>query len=472
MEPLLPIALERPAPTALSEQIRHWITAAIRDGRLPPGARLPSWRDLAAQLGVARGTVRVAYQRLVDDQLILTYGPAGTFVAEHVPGVPASSPDLEVEPPVLAELGLRIGSAPVPFQGGVPAHDGFPVAVWSRLAARAARSIAERAVYQPDPRGEPELRREIAAHLSIARGLPCAADQIFVTTGYTGALGMVLHALDLANTTALFEDPGYPPARFALAMAGITTIPVPVDDQGLMVEAGIATAPDAALAVVTSGQQAPLGMALSVDRRHRLIDWAAGAGAWIVDDDYLSELQLTGRAAPALASMDSPGRVLHVGTFSKTISPVLRLGFVAVPPALAARFGDIAATLCPAPSPITQTAVAEFLRDGHYLRHLRRMKRLYIERRDAVRTAFERAATVDAMAGLAVVLRLPAGVDDRAVARHAAVAGIAPVALSPWYAEPDPQRSGLLLTVTNVAAQQASTMAAALQGIIATTARG
>jgi len=198
----LSIHLERPAGISLSEQIRSWISAAIHDGRLQAGARLPSWRDLAAQLGVARGTVRVAYERLGDEQLIVACGPAGTFVAEHVPVVaPVAGIDAINVPShaVLSELVPRLGAAPMPFQMGVPAHDAFPTAAWSRLAARSARIAAERGVYQPDPRGEPDLRYEIAAHLSIARGLRCTSEQIFVTNGYAGALGLVLRALDLKN---------------------------------------------------------------------------------------------------------------------------------------------------------------------------------------------------------------------------------------------------------------------------------
>ena len=432
-------------------------STAIRDGRLPAGARLPSWRDLAAQLGVARGTVRVAYERLADEQLIVACGPAGTFVAEHVPVVaPVADIDATYVPSraVLSELVPRYGSVPLPFQMGVPAHDAFPVAAWSRLAARSARIVAHKGVYEPDPRGEPEMRREIAAHLSIARGLGCTSEQIFVSNGYAGALGLVLRALDLKTGMAWVEEPGYPLARVALELAGMTILPVPVDTQGLVVREGIASAADAALVVVTSGQQAPLGMPLSLARRRELLEWATQTRAWVIDDDYLSELQLSGRAAPALASMDSHGRVIHIGSFSKTINPALRLGFVVVPAVLAPRFDDVATTLCPASAIDTQLSVAEFLRGGHYLRHLRRMKRLYVHRRDAVKKALDGRIPVDAMAGLAVLLRLPPQVNDREIARNAAAVGLAPVALSPWYSYPDERHRGLLLGITNISEEK------------------
>jgi GntR family transcriptional regulator/MocR family aminotransferase len=228
---------------------------------------------------------------------------------------------------------------------------------------------------------------------------------------------------------------------------------IPVDADGLNVDAGIRMAPGARLAVVTPGQQAPLGMTMTLARRRALLDWAGASGAWIVEDDYLSELQLEGRAAPALASLDQGGRVLHIGTFSKTISPALRLGFLVVPPELARRFGDVAACLAPAPGAPIQRAVADFLREGHYLRHLRRMKRLYAARREALLRCLRNEAAdvleVQATAGMAVVTRLRTDASDVDVAARALQAGLAPVPLSPWYVH-TPATRGLLLGVTNV----------------------
>jgi GntR family transcriptional regulator/MocR family aminotransferase len=230
-------------------------------------------------------------------------------------------------------------------------------------------------------------------------------------------------------------------------------VAVPVDGEGLDVAAGMRAAPDAALAVVTPGQQAPLGMTMPLPRRLMLLDWARRKDAWIVEDDYLSELQLAGRAAPALASLDKGERVLHIGTFSKTISPALRLGFLVVPPALAQRFGDIAACLAPAPADTVQRAVADFMRDGHYLRHLRRMKRIYAARREALLHALREQAAgtieVQATAGMAVVARLHGAASDVEIAARAHRLGLAPTPLSPWYVQP-PRRQGLLLGVTNV----------------------
>lgn len=261
---------------------------------------------------------------------------------------------------------------------------------------------------------------------------------------------MIIHTLGLSHATAWVEDPGYPLTRTALQLAGLRAVTVAVDHQGLCVSSGVTQAPEARLAVVTPGQQAPLGVTLSLARRHELLEWARQSGSWIVEDDYLSELQLSGRAAPALASLDRYGRVIHVGTFSKTISPSLRMGFVVAPAQQTNRFADVAAALAPASSIVTQLALAEFMRKGHYLRHLRRMKRTYKNRLEALRHSLQLSCATEAMAGLALMLKLPAGCDDTAIAQQAAEYGMAPTPISTWYAQASTAQSGLLLGVTNL----------------------
>jgi GntR family transcriptional regulator/MocR family aminotransferase len=448
----LPIGLDHTKKTPLATQIYAAIRAAIESGKVPASTKLPSWRDLAAQLGVSRGTVRLAYERLIDEQLAIGLGAAGTRVTER-PAPTVAAPGWSPGASPIPDLFHEFGTTPLAFQMGVPAQDEFPYKLWSRILAREARRTAAAPVGYPDPRGEPALRREIAAYLAIARGLRCDPSQVLVTAGFAGALGLVIRGLGLEGKTAWIEDPGFPLTRTALGLAGMATAAIPVDDEGLDVAAGIEIAADAALAVVTPGQQAPLGMTMSLPRRLALLEWARRTGAWISEDDYLSELQLEGRAAPALASLDHGGRVLHIGTFSKTISPALRLGFLVVPPELASRFGDIAACLAPAPAATIQCAVTSFLQDGHYLRHLRRMKRVYAARRQALlRCLREEAAgviDVQATAGVAVVTRLRTGASDVDHALRAQQFGLAPVPLSPWYVH-GPQPRGLVLGVTNV----------------------
>ena len=447
----LPIDLDRAAGTPLATQIYRAVRDAIETGRLDPGAKLPSWRDMAAQLGVSRGTVRVAYQRLIDEQFAAGAGAAGTRVAERPS--PSSAPLWPPDAPPLPDMFQTYGTAPLPFQMGVPSQDAFPFKLWSRVLARAARRTAAAPVSYPDPRGDPQLRKEIAAYLGIARGLRCSPAQVFITAGYAGALGLALRALQVEGSRALIEDPSFPITRKALDLAGITVTAVPVDAEGLDVASAVRSAKDAALAIVTPGQHAPLGMTMSLTRRLALLAWARRSDAWIVEDDYLSELQLTGRAAPALASLDHGGRVVHIGSFSKTISPALRLGFIVAPIELTGRFGDVCACLAPAPALALQGAVAEFLREGHYIRHLRRMKRLYASRRQALLDGLAQVGAkslkVEATAGLAVIVSITAALSDVEIAGRARAFGLAPSPLSQWCVQ-SPLWQGLLLGVTNL----------------------
>src|SRR5882672_4605582 len=447
----LPIQVDRARKIPLAAQIYSAIRAGIENGRLASGARLPSWQDLAAQLGVSRGTVRVAYERLIAEQFAIGLGPAGTRVAERQSR--SSIPDWSPEAPLLPDLFYEFGNAPLAFQMGVPAQDAFPFKLWSRILTRETRRAAAAPVTYPDPRGDPELRKEVAAYLGLARGLRCNTSQVLVTGGFSGALGLAIRGLQLERMGAWIEDPGFPLTRTALGLAGMPVTAVPVDAEGLDVAAGVQTAAGAALAVVTPGQQAPLGMTMSLPRRLALLAWARRSDAWIIEDDYLSELQLKGRAAPALASLDHAGRVLYIGSFSKTISPALRLGFIVVPPELSRRFGELAACMAPAPAAAMQRAVAELLRQGHYIRHLRRMKRLYAARREILLRYLGEMAPdsikVQATAGLAVVILLPKSASDVDIASRALEFGLAPRPMSAWYTQP-PRQQGLLLCVTNL----------------------
>ncbi|URL58951.1 PLP-dependent aminotransferase family protein [Luteibacter flocculans] len=445
MTSLLDLKLDRSAKISLAEQIRLGVLAAIGSGALAPGARLPSWLALAAQLGVARGTVKAAYERLADDQMIVSSSPGGTRVAARPPLTGPSARDGKSD--TAPEAFRHLLTAPAMFQMGVPASDCFPTTLFARLRAHAARmEVAAPATY-PDPRGEAALKREIAAHLALARGLECRPSQVFITAGFTGALALVVRVLGVEGRSAWMENPGFFQSRRALELAGLAPVPVPVDAEGMDVAHAIAQAPDAALALVTPGQQAPLGATLSLERRIALIEWAARTNAWIVEDDYLGELQLRRRAAPALAARDRHGRVIHIGSFSKTLSPTLRLGFIVAPPALVDRFNDMVMCLGSSPGPAVQHAVARFMREGHYMRHLRRMKRIYAARGEALRAAWEARGYDVQLGGLAAILRLPDHTPDAAIAEEARRHGIAPEPLSRWFAEGTPAARGLLLGV-------------------------
>ncbi|VVE25885.1 GntR family transcriptional regulator [Pandoraea iniqua] len=460
----LQIQLDRSAATPLSEQIRLAISAAIERGTLAPGARLPSWLDLAAQLGVARGTVRLAYDRLSDAQLITASRAAGTRVAERPPS--GKTPNTAYDPSPFMRTYEGLTAGPAIFQMGVSAQQTLPAKLFTHVRAFALRAESSPSVVYPDPRGEPNLRREIAAYVSLARGIACSPDQVIVTSGFSGGLGLALRALGLEGKQAWVENPGFPFARHGLTLAQLKLCPVPVDSEGIDVAYGIANAPDASLVLVTPGQQAPLGPTLSLARRLQLLDWATKNDAWIIEDDYLSELQLSARAAPALASLDRGQRVIHIGSFSKTISPALRLGFVVVPLPLASTFAEVTACLAPAPWPSVQLAAAKFMAEGHYLRHLRRLKRLYFAQRAALLQSLETHALETVSAGLAVLVRLPDDVSDVDVARELLTYGLGPAALSPWYVTPETARSGLLLGVATAPETNLARSSARLADVI------
>jgi GntR family transcriptional regulator/MocR family aminotransferase len=441
----LSFKLDRFAKTSLTDQICKGISAAIESGVLVPGARLPSWLDLAAQLGVARGTVRAAYEKLSDAQLVVASRAGGTRVADR-PRI-AMQLDEAPDPGSFFETYLELTAGPAIFQMGVPAQETLPAKLFTRARNYGMLAESSRSTLYPDPRGELELRREIAAYLAISRGIVCSPSQVVITSGFSGGLGLTLGVLGLEGQKVWVENPGFPFARHGLELARLQLAPIPVDADGIDIDYGLQYEPDAALVVITPGQQAPLGVTLSLERRLRLLQWAAQERVWIIEDDYLSELQLKARAAPALASLDRAGRVIHIGSFSKTISPALRLGFLVVPPALASRFAEVTACLNPAPWPSIQLAMARFMGDGHYLRHLRRTKRFYQARREALLEHLRRRGMDTVSTGLAVLLRLPDGVSDESIARDMFQFGLAPAPLSPWYAVPTSARSGLLLGV-------------------------
>ncbi|NVD42885.1 PLP-dependent aminotransferase family protein [Ensifer sp. HO-A22] len=431
----------------LAEQIRIGILDAIENGVLEPDARLPSWNDLASQLGVARGTVKAAYERLSDEQVVVASPSTGTRVAKRLSGPKA--PTTRDDGSSLPDFYHQLAAGSVMFQMGIPAPDTFPAKLFSKLRVRAIRKESASAPTYPDPRGDFVFRSQIAAYLALARAIRCEHSQVFITQGFAGGLAFVLRVLNLAGQTGWVENPSYPISRRALELAGVVPCPIRVDGGGIDVSHGIETAPHAALVLTTPGQQAPLGMTMSLDRRVELIQWAQRSGAWIIEDDYLGEMQLEGRASPALASLD-PERVIHIGTFSKTISPSLRLGFIVVPMSLVARFAEAAIYNWPAPGPSVQQSVCDFIQDGHYLRHLRKVRRDYAEKRARLVDALEKIRLVASPAGLAVVVQLPEGAPDADIARSALRFGMAPAPLSPWFATPGSGGSGLLLGAPSV----------------------
>lgn len=494
--PVVLLSLDAEAGRPLHRQVYDGLRDAILARRLPPGARLPSTRALAADLGVARNTVTLAFDQLRAEGYVTGARGGGTRVRSVVPdallGVrrsgrpaerarsPAGAPRAEArrssEPrgeirlsaraTALAAAGaviVRRGvTPPVPFRIGVPALDVFPARLWARLTARRWRRGGVR-LGDADPAGEPALRAAIAAYVTNARGARCTPDQVVVVSGTQQALDLAARVLLDPGDAAWVEDPGYIGAHAPLAAAGARLVPVPVDDQGLDVAAGERAAPDARLAYVTPSHQFPLGAVMSAPRRLALLAWARRASAWVVEDDYDSEFRYTGRPLPCLQGLEeerrAPGeqaRVLYVGTFSKSLAPGLRLGYLIVPEGLVDAMRAVRAATDRHSSTLEQGVLADFLGEGHYARHVRRVRALYAERQGALLAAAgdalgDRISITPDAAGLHLVGWLPPAVRDTAVARAALAEGVEAAPLSRFTLAParegeEPARSALLLS--------------------------
>ncbi|WP_158501956.1 PLP-dependent aminotransferase family protein [Vitiosangium sp. GDMCC 1.1324] len=441
----------------LHVQLYDRIRQAILTGTLPPGARLPSARAMAQEACVARGTVDVAYARLTVEGFLVTRGAAGTFVTGALP-LPPRGASLAPVQPQRAEPRAR--EALRPFRIGIPAVAAFPVSTWSRVLGRHSRRARAADLAYSDSCGDSTLREAIAAHLAVSRGVITHADQVVITSGFHGALGLMAQALAKPGDQAWIEDPGYFRAHSALLLAGLRLAAVPVDAEGIDVARGVALAPNARFAFVTPSHQMPLGMALSLPRRLALLAWARSSGAWIVEDDYDGEYQYASTPLPALKSLDDRGLVLYAGTFSKSMFPTLRLGFLVVPDKAREPLARVANLLHPAPPLALQRAAADFLGEGHFARHVRRMRTLYAERRAALLRALDELGSPylqieHATSGLHLLVRLT-GVRDDAVVAHAEALGLAPGSLSLHQASPAKERlDGLLLGFAALPASRA-----------------
>ncbi|MFT3803286.1 MAG: PLP-dependent aminotransferase family protein [Burkholderiaceae bacterium] len=429
---------------------------AISTGKLRPGDRVPSVRSLASELNLARGTVEMAYQMLTSEGYFLARGPAGTVVSPRLESFGESAHATTSERLASASSRPQAAVGQIrPFQLGLPALDAFPRKTWARLAGHNLRVLDAAAMIHPDPAGHGPLRQAIATYLGISRGIACTHEQVFVTAGYRGALELVCRTLLRSGDVGWYEDPGYLLAREFLERAGMRLEPVPVDAEGLNVDIGRQRVADARFAVVTPTHQSPMGMALSLPRRLQLLEWARQRQAWIVEDDYDSEFRYHGRPLPALKSLDGDGRVLYTGTFSKVLFPGLRLAYLVVPEPQIGRFRDAVNHVCGPGSILPQATVADFMKQGHFARHLRKMRSLYAARRgylvDALSQAFGSRLYVQPQAGgIHVLARLTHQEDDKTLAAAAQSDGLAIQALSRWQIGKASQ-GGLLMGFANVA---------------------
>jgi GntR family transcriptional regulator / MocR family aminotransferase len=480
----LPFALPtdgRPLQAAISDAIR----SAMQVGRLPPGARLPSSRDLARQLRVARGTVVLAYEQLRGEGYLRAARGAGTSVVDSfperwfAPDSPSTSAPRTNRGVALSKRGALLARSSFPYRllpparpflPHYPAVDAFPSALWGRLIARHARDPRPDRLRGVDARGYEPLREAIAEHLRVHRGVECSGDAVLIVSGTQQILDLAARLLLDDGDAVWMEDPGHFGAREVLEGAGARLVPVPVDGFGIDVDEGIAKAPGARMAYVTPARQSPLGAALPVDRRLKLLDWARRNGAWIFEDDYDSEFRYEGRPLPALQGLDRHGTVLYSGTFSKTMFPGIRLAYAVLPDALLDPFAAALSTVTRFQPLLTQMALTDFLAEGDFARHLRRMRMLYAERREALLAALEselagQIEIAGSSAGLELVARLRPGVNDRAVAKIAMGLDLVVVPLSK-YAIQRPQRGGLVLGFAAVSSARSRRAVPALHAAI------
>jgi GntR family transcriptional regulator/MocR family aminotransferase len=459
------VSLDASSVDPLHRQLYDRLRSGILAGQLSAGARLPSTRTLAAELGVSRTTVVTAFENLLAEGYLEGRVGSGTYVAgslpEEVLGIRARPAG---PPPPLSGRGLsRRGNllaatrttavedtgSPRAFRPGVPALDEFPFGVWRRISGSVWRRPSGELLGYGDPAGYWPLRREISAHLATARAVRCDPEQVIVVSGSQQALDLASRVLLDPGDAVWVEDPGYMGARGALAGSGARLVPVPVDDEGLVVAAGIQREPGARLACVTPSHQYPLGVTMSLTRRLELLGWARRSGAWVIEDDYDSEYRYTGRPLEALQGLDAEGRVVYVGTFSKVLFPALRLGYLVVPPDLIDAFTAARELVDRHPPTVEQAVLAEFIAAGHFSRHLRRMRALYAARQEALFEEISQhlSGFLDASpaeSGMHLVGWLPAGIDDKEASHRAAHRGIEAPPIS-LYTTSENVRGGLML---------------------------
>jgi len=404
VESLIALDIDSSAEDPLHRQVYGGIRDAILAGRLAPGGLLPSTRTLARDLGLSRNTVMTAYELLASEGYTESRGGSATRVSSVLPDDLLHAEPMEgtavddYAPPPISDLATRMApidpdrvlKQPVPFMPGVPDLEGFPYKLWARLIARFWRKPPAELLIGGDPAGYPPLRRAIADYLKAVRALDCDADQVIITTGAQQALALAVRAVLNPGDKIWVENPGYPGFSQALTSIGAQPVWVPVDEEGLSVDAGRAAAPDARAAMVTPSHHYPLGITMSLSRRLTLLDWANENSAWIIEDDYDSEFRHGGRPLSALQGLDRGDHVVYVGTLSKITMPALRIGYLVVPPKLVDPILALRRSIDDFPSIALQPALAAFIEEGHFAGHVRRMRQTYAERREAMYASLDR----------------------------------------------------------------------------------
>ena len=464
------ISLDRKAKKPLHRQIYEGYRTAILEGHLRAGQQVPSTRAVALELGVSRIPLLNAYSQLLAEGFLQSRRGTGTFVASLLPDrvVRAKARPTTRVSVQSARRPVSLRSQLLPpftasrwhygtgaFSVGQVALEHFPVDTWSRLFARHSRRLHGKSAHFNDPRGNGEFRKAIAGYLRTARAVQCDEQQIIIVSGSQEALDLSARVLLDPGSRVWIEEPGYWLARRVLTLAGCELVPVPVDHEGLDVRAGMKLCRTARAAYVTPSHQFPLGATMSASRRLQLLNWAQSCGSWIIEDDYDSEYRYGVTPIASLQGLDTNDRVIYVGTFSKTLLPSLRVGYIVMPADLVDRFMAVRVAMDLYPPHVNQAVLADFINDGHFARHIRRTRLLYSERRERLVECLHeqfgsRLESVGTEAGVHLTVTLPPGIRDRPLCERAAAEKLWLWPLSPCYMG-EPSRQGFILGFGSVA---------------------
>lgn len=443
------------------------LRSAILDGTLPSGSRLPASRDLARQMTISRNTVLHAYEQLQAEGYMHSRQGRGSFVANILPGPnPDRTPNVrsnasEVLSPMLSKRGSSIVGATSAsphqwgaFMPGVPDLDLFPYKKLGRLLSAWWRNPEPKLLSYSYGGGLPALRQALAEYLNVTRALNCEADQIIITEGSHQAIDITTRVLGDAGDVMWVEDPGYWGARAIMRANGLELVYRQVDKDGMLLPSDDELYTKPKLIFVTPSHQYPLGAVMSLARRRELIDFARRSGSWIIEDDYDSEFRYSGSPIAALRGLDPTAPVIYIGTFSKTLAPGLRVGYLVLPRQLTVPFQKAHAELYREGNLPLHTALADFIAQGHFAAHIRRMRLVYARRRTMLVNLIERRLGTDWLhpydsdAGLHLILVLPQHIDDRLVVKAASRKKILTRPLSSYYAQA--KGNGLLLGYASI----------------------
>jgi GntR family transcriptional regulator/MocR family aminotransferase len=467
------IAVDRKAAKPLHKQIYDAYRSMIVSRNLGAGQQIPSTRALAIELKISRIPVLTAYSQLLAEGYFEARAGAGTFVCSSLPDQWTSSDRGSARPDV-ARSGARITSRRasllplyerLPWLSGLgafnvsqPAFDQFPFQTWARIVMHHCRNPRARELHYGGPLGFEELRKAICAYLRTARAVHCDPAHVMIVAGSQQALEITTRVLLDERSAAWVEEPGYWLTRHVLTAAGCRLVPVPVDGEGLNVAFGIKKYRKARAAFVAPSHQFPLGATMSASRRLQLLDWAQSSGSWIIEDDYDSEYRYGNMPIASLQGLDHNSRVIYIGTFSKTLFPSLRLGYIVIPPDLVSRFAAVRYVMDITPPHFFQAVLTDFMNEGHFARHIRRMRQLYSQRRtalvDELQEEFGSALQVlGSEAGMHLAVILPKGLRDQELAARAAREKLWLAPLSPAYLG-DAPRQGFILGFGNTTVEE------------------